>query len=87
MTCPLLSGYQKKLKWMIDIEMKWIRLYSFKIDNKCFQSPSLGQMLPFCRFDCPFVAYGTVEVTIERIEGFIHFLFRKEQKLNYIKRL
>lgn len=81
MTCPLLSGYQKKLKWMIDIEMKWIRLYSFKIYNKCFQSPSLGQMLPFCWFDCPFVAYGTVEVTINRENttlGFIHFLFRKE---------
>lgn len=81
MTCPLLSGYQQKLKWMIDIEMKWIRLYSFKIYNKCFQSPSLGQMLPFCRFDCPFVAYGTVEVTINRENttlGFIHFLFRKE---------
>lgn len=81
MTYPLLSGYQKNLKWMIDIEMKWIRLYSFKIYNKCFQSPSLGQMLPFCRFDCPFVAYGTVEVTINRENttlGFIHFLFRKE---------
>lgn len=81
MTCPLLSGYQKKLKWMIDIEMKWIRLYSFKIYNKCFQSPSLGQMLPFCWFDCPFVAYGTVDVTINRENttlGFIHFLFRKE---------
>lgn len=76
MTCPLLSGYQKKLKWMIDIEMKWIRLYSFKIYNKCFQSLSLGQMLPFCRFDCPFVAYGTV---IERIQLWALYIFFLER--------
>lgn len=79
MTCPLLSGYQKKLKWMIDNEMKWIRLYSFKIYNKCFQSPSPGQMLPFCRFDCPFVAYGTVEVTIERIQLWALYIFFLER--------
>lgn len=68
----------KKLKWMIDIEMKWIRLYSFKIYNKCFQSPSLGQMLPFCRFDCPFVAYGTVIQRIQLWALYIFFLERNK---------
>lgn len=79
----MLSGYQQKLKWMIDIEMKWIRLYSFKIYNKSFQSPSLGQMLPFCRFDCPFVAFGTVEVTIERIQLWALYIFFLERNKSW----
>lgn len=39
----------------------------------------LGQMLPFCRFDCPFVAYETVEVTIERIQLWALYIFFLER--------